>query len=129
MEGAARLRVLIADDEDSLAVAIEAILAREEIIEVVGRARDGEEAVRLARELEPDLVLMDVDMPRLDGIEATRRILAADESTRVLIVSGSDVEAHTNSAHHAGAVGFVSKSALADDLPGVVHCIASSPAD
>src|SRR5437762_13780327 len=83
------LRVLIADDHRLFAEALEAILAADDRIEVVGQAGDGGQAVELARKLDPDVVLMDVSMPVLDGFQATREIRAETEGVRVLMLTGS----------------------------------------
>src|SRR6266516_2651705 len=84
------IRVLIADDHRLFAEALEAILAAEERIKVVGRARDGKEAVELARSLEPDVVLMDIAMPVMDGVEATKRIRKRRATACVLMLTGSE---------------------------------------
>jgi len=111
-----RLRVLIADDHRLFAEALEAILAGDDRIEVVGRAGDGEEAVELARRLHPHVVLMDVSMPLLDGVEATRQIRAADEEVRVLMLTGSNSRSDVDRSRAAGAAGYVTKDRIASEL-------------
>ena len=110
------LRVLIADDHRLFAEALEAILATDERIEVVGQASDGSEAVELARTLDPDVVLMDVSMPVLDGFEATREIRSAGEDVRVIMLTGSNARADVDSAREAGASGYVTKDRIASEL-------------
>ncbi len=112
----ARIRVLIADDHRLFVEALEAILAGEERITVVGQAANGGEAVRLAHTLLPDVVLMDISMPVLDGIEATRQIRATAEGARVLVVTGSNSSADVDRAREAGAAGYVTKDRIAVDL-------------
>lgn len=129
MEAAAVLappiRVLIADDHDLFTVAIEALLAGEERIAIAGRARDGKEAVELARTLRPDVVLMDISMPVIDGIEATELITAGDETACVLVLTGSDAPLDVDRARRAGAAGYVTKDRIAADLVGAIRGIAS----
>jgi DNA-binding NarL/FixJ family response regulator len=110
------LRVLIADDHRLFAEALEAILATDERIEVVGQAGDGSEAVELARTLDPDVVLMDVSMPVLDGFEATREIRSARESVRVLMLTGSNSRDDVDRSREAGASGYVTKDRIASEL-------------
>jgi two-component system NarL family response regulator len=110
------LRVLIADDHRLFAEALEAILATDDRIEVVGQAGDGSEAVELARRLGPDLVLMDVSMPVLDGFEATREIRAEAEDVRVLMLTGSNSRADVDRSREAGASGYVTKDRIASEL-------------
>jgi DNA-binding NarL/FixJ family response regulator len=114
------LRVLIADDHRLFAEALEAILAADERIEVVGQASDGSEAVELARKLGPDLVLMDVSMPVLDGFEATREIRAETEDTRVLMLTGSNSRADVDRSREAGASGYVTKDRIASELVAAI---------
>ena len=114
------LRVLIADDHRLFAEALEAILAADERIEVVGQASDGGEAVELARRLGPDLVLMDVSMPVLDGFEATREIRAEREDTRVLMLTGSNSRADVDRSRKAGASGYVTKDRIASELVAAI---------
>ena len=114
------LRVLIADDHRLFAEALEAILATDERIEVVGQAGDGSEAVELARKLGPDVVLMDVSMPVLDGFEATREIRAASEDVRVLMLTGSNSRADVDSSREAGASGYVTKDRIASELVATI---------
>ena len=112
-----RVRVLIADDHRMFAEALQAILAHDGRVEVVGRARDGQEAVERARDLRPDVVLMDISMPVLDGIAATRAI--TDEfagEPAVLILTGSDSAADVARARAAGAAGYVTKDQIAEEL-------------
>ena len=114
------LRVLIADDHRLFAEALEAILAADERIEVVGQASDGSEAVELVRRLGPDLVLMDVSMPVLDGFEATREIRAESEDTRVLMLTGSNSRADVDRSRQAGASGYITKDRIASELVAAI---------
>jgi len=114
------LRVLIADDHRLFAEALEAILATDERIEVVGQAGDGSKAVELARKLDPDLVLMDVSMPVLDGFEATREIRAAAEDVRVLMLTGSNSRADVDRSREAGASGYITKDRIASELVAAI---------
>jgi DNA-binding NarL/FixJ family response regulator len=108
--------VLIADDHRLFAQALEAILAPEQNLDVVGYARDGRQAIELARSLAPDVVLMDISMPGVDGIEATRLILAEPTTTRVLMLTGSNARIDIDRARDAGASAYVTKDRIAADL-------------
>jgi len=108
--------VLIADDHLLFAEALEAILSLDGRIEVIGRAADGREAVDLTTSLHPDVVLMDLSMPRGDGFDATRRIRAAHEATRVLVLTGAASTDDIDRARAAGADGYFTKDQIADDL-------------
>lgn len=120
-----RIAVLIADDEGLFQDALEAVLATELRIEVVGRADDGEEAVQLAAELEPDVVLMDLSMPGMDGFEATRRILAEREDACVLVLTGSSDTRDIERAQAAGATGYVTKDRISSDLVEAIASVAA----
>jgi DNA-binding NarL/FixJ family response regulator len=111
-----RIRVLIADDHRLFAEALEAILAGESSIEVVGRARNGAEAIELTLELEPDVVLMDISMPVMDGVEATRRIRELRADACVLMLTGSNAAADIDRSRDAGAAGYVTKDRIASEL-------------
>ena len=120
-----QLRVLIADDHLLFAESLRALLCEDERIEVVGITGSGDEAVRLASQLLPDVVLMDIRMPGVDGMEATRRIHDLDLPCRVLLLTGDqdhDVAAH---AFQAGAAGFVRKEQGAEVLREVFFEVAS----
>jgi DNA-binding NarL/FixJ family response regulator len=91
---------------------------------VVGLAASGEEAVRRTAELSPDIVLMDISMPGVDGVEATRRIVAEHERVRVLIVTGSDARQDLDAARLAGAAGYVTKDRIAAELIGAILDVA-----
>jgi DNA-binding NarL/FixJ family response regulator len=119
------IRVLIADDHRLFAEALEAILGGESSIEVVGRARNGAEAVELALELQPDIVLMDISMPVMDGIEATRRIREARTDACVLMLTGSNAAADVDRAREAGAAGYVTKDRIASQLIDAIVEIAA----
>ena len=110
------IRVLIADDHRLFAEALEAILAGDDRIKVVGHASDGREAVRLAGDLKPDVVLMDISMPVLDGIEAARQIRAIDLNTCILMLTGSNSRTDVDRARKAGAAGYVTKDRIAAEL-------------
>ena len=114
------VRVLIADDHRLFAEALEAILAADDQIEVVGRASDGGRAVELAQALKPDVVLMDVSMPVLDGFEATREIRASEEGARVLMLTGSNSRADVDRSREAGASGYVTKDRIASELVATI---------
>jgi two-component system nitrate/nitrite response regulator NarL len=106
------LRVLVADDDDRIAELIRSILEEDGRFTVVARAADGMEAIDLAAVHHPDLVLMDIEMPGCDGIEATRLIHALDARQHVVIYTGSDEYADVRRAEAAGAVGYLHKDAL-----------------
>jgi DNA-binding NarL/FixJ family response regulator len=114
------LRVLIADDHRLFAEALEAILTTDDRIEVVGQASDGGQAVELARTLGPDVVLMDVSMPVLDGFEATREIRSAGDAVRVLMLTGSNSRADVDRSRAAGASGYVTKDRIASELVATI---------
>ena len=119
------IRVLIADDHSLFAEALEAILAVEERIKVVGRARDGKEAVELARSLEPDVVLMDIAMPVMDGVEATKRIRKSRATACVLMLTGSSSSDDVDRARRAGAAGYITKDRIASQLIEAIIVVAS----
>ena len=110
------IRVLIVDDHRLFAEALEAILAAESRIEVVGRARNGAEALEMVLDLNPDLVLMDISMPVMDGVEATRRIREARPEACVLMLTGSSAAADVDRSRDAGAAGYVTKDRIASQL-------------
>ena len=119
-----RIRVLIVDDDRLFAEVMTILLSLDDRIDVVGYAGDGEEGVQLATWLRPDVVLMDVSMPILDGIEATRRICGPRETPRVVVVSGSDSRADMARAQDAGAVAYVTKNCIADELTETIVQVA-----
>jgi DNA-binding NarL/FixJ family response regulator len=120
------IRVLIADDHRLFSEALEAILATEPAIEVVGRARNGEEAVERALALKPDVVLMDIAMPKVDGVEATKRLRRELEETRVLMLTGSNSRVDVARARAAGAAAYVTKDRIASQLVEVILELAST---
>jgi CheY-like chemotaxis protein len=108
-----RLRVLIVDDDVSFAEGLELVLEEDGRIDVVARASNGAEALRLAREQSPDLIVMDIAMPRMDGVSAARRLQKTCPGARVVMLTGSDVEADRNRAREAGAVDYLRKADVA----------------
>ena len=100
-----KVRVLIADDQTLFREGIKDLLENEKIIEVVGEAADGNEVVKMAKKLKPDVILMDIKLPHLDGVSATRQIRKECPNTNVLILSGFEDEAHVMEAIQAGANG------------------------
>jgi DNA-binding NarL/FixJ family response regulator len=107
---------LIADDHRLFAEALQAILAADERIEVVGTARDGREAVELERQLEPDVVLMDISMPSMDGVDAARAIRKRNGDACILMLTGSNSRADVDRSRAAGASGYVTKDRIAAEL-------------
>lgn len=108
--------VLIADDDQAVRGAVRRLLARERGLRVVGEAADGEEAVRLALDLRPDIVLMDISMPRLDGLEATRRIKTERPEAKVIVLTIHSEEGYRRAAGVSGADAFLPKRASVDEL-------------
>jgi DNA-binding NarL/FixJ family response regulator len=121
------LRIVLADDERMVRTALRAILSAEPDLEVVGEAATGAEAVSVVREKRPDVVLMDVRMPRTDGIRATEQILATlDDPPRIVVVTTFENDSYVYDALRAGAAGFLLKRADADELVGAVRLVARS---
>lgn len=118
------VKVIIADDNDHFRSALEAILEGEREISVVGRATDGEEAVRLVADLEPDVVLMDLSMPVLDGFLATQEIQEKSPGTPVLVLTGSPERTDMARAEAVGAAGYVTKDMIASDLVAAIRAVA-----
>jgi DNA-binding NarL/FixJ family response regulator len=122
------IRVLLADDDALLRAGVAVVLSTAEGITVVGEASDGLKAVELCRALAPDLVVMDVRMPGIDGIEATRRIVAAGLPSRVLVLTTFQHDEYVWGAMQAGASGFLLKRASAERLIDAVHTLAAGDA-
>jgi DNA-binding NarL/FixJ family response regulator len=122
------IRVLLADDQDLVRVGLRIILESEDGIEVVGEARNGREAVTLGRELTPDVICMDVQMPELDGLEATRQLLAQGTAAGILILTTFDRDDYLFAALEAGASGFVLKNSSPESLVDAVQVVARGDA-
>jgi DNA-binding NarL/FixJ family response regulator len=124
------IRVLIVDDQALLRAGLRVLLESEHDIAVVGEAGDGEEAIALARETRPDVVLMDISMPRLDGVEATKRIAADDrlQGVRVLILTTFESDEHVFEALRGGASGFLAKDSEPTEVLTAVRVLASGDA-
>ena len=122
------VRVLVADDQALVRGGFHKILDSDPTIEVVGEAADGLEAVSLARSLHPHVVLMDVRMPNLDGLEATRQLVAEHAEVKVLIVTTFGLDEEVIAALRAGASGFLLKDAPPEDLIAAVHVVAAGQA-
>ena len=120
------VRVVLADDQDLVRTGVRMILESEEDMEIVGEARDGGEAVAACRRLRPDVVVMDIRMPRVDGVEATRRLTSLDPPlpTRVLALTTYDLDEYVFAALRAGAAGFLLKHAPADELVAGIRTVA-----
>jgi DNA-binding NarL/FixJ family response regulator len=122
------IRVLVADDQSMVRAGFRMLLSGEEDIEVVAEASNGLEAVSQAARFRPTVVLMDIRMPELDGLEATRRILATDNAARILILTTFDLDEYVYEALRAGASGFVLKDDPAEQLIAAVRTVAAGDA-
>ncbi|MPQ98428.1 response regulator [Modestobacter sp. I12A-02628] len=120
--------VLLVDDEPLLLMGFGMVLAAQDDLAVVGQAADGVEAVDLTTRLRPDVVVMDVRMPRMDGVEATRRIVEAGLSSRVLILTTFDLDEYAFAALQAGASGFLLKNAPPETLLAAIRTVAEGDA-
>ena len=120
--------LLIADDQALVRVGLRKILESEPETTVLGEASDGQDAIAAARRLRPDVVLMDIRMPVLDGIEATRRIVRAQPATRVLILTTFGLDNYVYDALRAGASGFMLKDAPPEEIAAAVRIVASGDA-
>jgi DNA-binding NarL/FixJ family response regulator len=122
------IRVVFADDESLFVEALAALLDLDERIDVVGRARDGLEALRLVAAARPDVVLMDLDMPRINGIGATRILAAEYPFVHVVIVTGSILPEDLERAREAGAAAYITKDRVHEELTDILVEVASEPA-
>lgn len=122
------ISVLIVDDQELMRMGLTMVLDAQDDISVVGEAADGNSAVEAVRELKPDVVLMDVRMPGVDGVTATSRITASDSATRVLVMTTFDLDEHVLGALRAGASGFLLKDTPPDDLISAVRSVAAGDA-
>jgi DNA-binding NarL/FixJ family response regulator len=122
------ITILVADDEALLRGAFRTMLETEDDLKVVGEAADGKEAIEQARLRKPDVVLMDVRMPRLDGIEATRRLVKDGAGPRVLILTTFDLDQYVYDAMRAGASGFMLKNSPPDELAAAIRTVAAGEA-
>jgi DNA-binding NarL/FixJ family response regulator len=118
--GSSPIRVLVADDQPLFTKMLEAVLSRDDRVEVVGHAANGQQALELAAELAPDVILMDISMPIMDGLEATRRLRERDPSTRVIMLTESDFPGDVMRARKAGAAGYVPKTRITTGLSGAI---------
>lgn len=124
VHGSSPITVLICDDQELVRAGFRLILDLEDAVDVVGEAADGVECLRLTAELQPQVVLMDVRMPRLDGIEATRRLVAARAASRILMLTTFDLDELVYAAMAAGASGFLLKDVPREQLVGAIRMVA-----
>ena len=122
------IRVLVADDQSMVRAGFRMLLSREEDIEVVAEASNGLEAVDKAARFRPTVILMDIRMPELDGLEATRRILAADDTARILVLTTFDLDEYVYEALRIGASGFVLKDDPPEQLLAAIRIVAGGDA-
>jgi DNA-binding NarL/FixJ family response regulator len=121
-------RILLVDDQELLRVGFRMVLEAQDGLDVVGEAGDGAEAVVLTRQLEPDVVLMDVRMPGMDGVEATRALVDGGSRAHVIILTTFDLDEYAHAALRAGASGFLLKDAPTADLLSAIRAVASGDA-
>jgi DNA-binding NarL/FixJ family response regulator len=119
------IRVLLVDDDDLMRAGLQAVLSSDDGIEVVGEAETGRVAIERVRRLQPDLVLMDVRMPDLDGIAATREVLAASPAVKVVILTTFEQDDYIFGALNAGASGFLLKRTRPEELLAAIHTVAA----
>ncbi|MFD8530235.1 response regulator [Streptosporangium canum] len=122
------IKVLLADDQALVRAGFRSLISRSKDLTVVGEAATGDEAVRLARSTEPDVILMDIRMPGMDGIEATRRVLAERPAAKVVILTTFDTDEHVFAALRAGASGFLTKEVAPAELRHAVAVVAAGEA-
>ncbi|MEU4320239.1 response regulator [Nocardia fluminea] len=122
------ISVLVVDDQELMRMGLKMVLGAHPDLEVIGEAGNGDEAVRRASELRPDVVLMDVRMPVVDGVSATARIVAAGEGVRVLVMTTFDLDEHALGALRAGASGFLLKDTPPEDLVSAIRSVAAGDA-
>ena len=122
------IRVLVADDQSMVRAGLRMLLSGEPDIDVVAEASNGIEAIEMADRFRPDIVLMDTRMPELDGLEATRRILAADGSARILILTTFELDEYVYEGLQAGASGFVLKDDPPEQLIAALRTVAAGDA-
>ncbi|WP_426623846.1 response regulator [Leifsonia sp. McL0607] len=122
------LRILVVDDQALVRLGFRMVLEAEPDLQVVGEAADGAEAIRLAVETRPDVILMDVRMPTVDGIEATRRIVTANPAARIIILTTFDLDEYAFGGLRAGASGFLLKDARPSELTAAIRSVASGDA-
>lgn len=122
------VRVVLADDQPLVRAALEMVITETDDVEVVGEAGTGEEAVRLAEELRPDVVVMDIRMPGMDGIEATRQVTTGQSGSNVVVLTTFDDDAYVYGALRAGASGFLVKDMALDDILAAVRVVAAGDA-
>ena len=117
------IRILVVDDHALMRTTLADILDAQQDMEVVGQAGDGEQAVQLTQALSPDVIVMDIQMPRMNGLGATRRIIADSPACHVLMVTSGRLEDHHRDAREAGALGLVAKGTSSAELVGAVRAV------
>jgi len=122
------IRVFLADDQVMVRAGLRSLLEGEPDLQVIGEAGDGEQAIAGVRRLHPDVVLMDIRMPKLDGLAATRALVAEDTPTRILILTTYDLDGYVFEALRAGASGFMLKDAPVEQLVEAIHVLAAGDA-
>lgn len=121
------LKLLIVDDNDLFVSALEGFLETEASLEVIGRAANGAVAVELAADLQPDVVLMDLSMPSVDGFEATAMVREQAPESAIVVLTGSDDPADQERARAAGAAGYITKDRILGELVATIHSVTSPP--